>query len=151
MLRMIRTFDAPSVYRSATSQLDVLLPLLTSSSPSPGQLPPQTSQRVITLHLPSFPQPSPVGRAHFMRRPHDKNLRDFDELVKYFQGVTWQTPHTRDQNLMRLLDLMECFVTRIALEGFFVSQVRCVFERGCDSQSMLTGSIVNSFHLLYAV
>ncbi|KZT40403.1 hypothetical protein SISSUDRAFT_517348 [Sistotremastrum suecicum HHB10207 ss-3] len=121
---LLRTFDAKSIYKSATSQLDVLLPLLQrdTSSSATSSLTTPASNRVITLHLPSFPQPSPMGRASFMKNPQDRNLRNFDELAKYFHGVIWQTPYTREQNIMRLLDLMECILTRIALEGFFVSQ-----------------------------
>lgn len=116
----VRVFDAAALYTSAISQIDMLLPLLSQSSSSGSK------QRAITLHLPNIPQPSPNGRKDLMKRPRGRHLRDYDELEKFLSGVNWHYNHPKEDCLFKILDVMECIVNRIALEGFFVCEVRFV-------------------------
>ncbi|KZT40384.1 hypothetical protein SISSUDRAFT_1044283 [Sistotremastrum suecicum HHB10207 ss-3] len=116
--RTVRVFDAAALYTSAISQIDMLLPLLSQSSSSGSK------QRAITLHLPNIPQPSPNGRKDLMKRPRGRHLRDYDELEKFLSGVNWHYNHPKEDCLFKILDVMECIVNRIALEGFFVCEER---------------------------
>ena len=102
-------FDAPALYRSATDQLDVLLPLL-----QPDHLTTTTSLRTITLRLPELP---PVDHAYAMRHISTSLRKQGREEL----GVAlkdWLNAVGNKGNC--LWAIADAIVERITMDGFIV-------------------------------
>ncbi|KZT33524.1 hypothetical protein SISSUDRAFT_1122829 [Sistotremastrum suecicum HHB10207 ss-3] len=118
------SFDPQELYTSATSQLDILLPLLSQN----GVLPVQTTRRAVTLHLPHFPSPTSEWKNTASTHPATRYTvsRDAAELEKMFAGVQWHNsirpPVSKTVAVAGLCDLLDTIILRIQMEGFVVCE-----------------------------
>ncbi|KZS91819.1 hypothetical protein SISNIDRAFT_487133 [Sistotremastrum niveocremeum HHB9708] len=110
-----QAFDAPSLFTSTMSQLDILLPALSLSQTA---LSGNTTRRPITVRLPLFPDMSPVclRQAAKSTQPFARNYMDVEKLFEGYVSIK----HTKDVIVRALLDVMESIVQRILLEGFVI-------------------------------
>ncbi|KZT37893.1 hypothetical protein SISSUDRAFT_1047851 [Sistotremastrum suecicum HHB10207 ss-3] len=116
------TFDPQALYKAAVSQLDLLLPPLSHDE----VLPPHRTKRAITIHLPSFPSPSPGWTKSNAKHPTAPDIiaRDITQIEKMFNGVVWQlSTNTKAVGNSDLCDVMDSIIFRVLIDGFVVCEV----------------------------
>jgi hypothetical protein len=104
-------FDAAELYKAAASQIDILLPLLSS----PASFPFPSTHRTITLRLLPLPPPDVSYVSKILHRGCREGRRELDEAYKGWVKSWGRGP----ENLWILADAI---ARRIMLDGYIVTE-----------------------------
>ncbi|KAG8767631.1 hypothetical protein FRC12_006139 [Ceratobasidium sp. 428] len=115
----VQTFHADPFYRTATNQLDIILPALSSST-----LPPTTALRTITLRI-RLPPPD----VDFVNEIKQSGLTQGRGVIK--KGLKgWFQRVNNDKGEEAVFEAVDSIAGRIAIEGVFSSGGVVGFEKG---------------------